>query len=54
MDNMVMINRVEQSVETLLHEMRDARRTEGEEATISTAGQYLATGLDMLRAIASE
>ena len=54
MDGMVMVNRVESTVDTMVRELLDQHRTEGEVATIRQAATYIGKGLDMLKRVSAE
>ena len=54
MNEMVMVNRVESTVDVLVRELLDQHRTEGEVATINQAATYICKGLDMLKRVSDE
>lgn len=54
MNEMVMVNRVESSVDAMVREMLDKHRTDGEVETIKQAATYVAKGLDMLKRVSAE
>lgn len=54
MNEMVMVNRVESSVDVLVRELLDQHRTDGEVETIKQASTYICKGLDMLKRVSSE
>ena len=54
MNEMVMVNRVESTVDVLLRELLDHHRTEGEVETITQAATYISKGLDMLKRVSAE
>lgn len=54
MNEMVMVNRVESTVDVLVRELLDQHRTDGEVETIKQAATYICKGLDMLKRVSEE
>lgn len=54
MNEMVMVNRVESTVDVLVRELLDQHRTDGEVETINQAATYISKGLDMLKRVSAE
>lgn len=54
MNETVMVNRVESTVDVLVRELLDQHRTEGEVAAIQQAATYICKGLGMLRRVSAE
>lgn len=54
MNEMIMVGRVESTVDVLVRELLEQHRTEGEVETIRQAATYISKGLDMLKRVSAE
>ena len=54
MNEIVMVNRVESTVDVLVRELLDQHRTKGEVEAIKQAATYICKGLDMLKRVSEE